>query len=311
MGAIAIRRRVRPLRYLPVLLLALGSNSAGAQSFAAEAAMGFRDPLVDGRTCTLCPEMVPVAPGRFMLGSLPGEGHNDEHGPDQVPRAVEVRYGFAVSRNEISRREFAAFIQAHPGATAGPADRPCAGMVDGVFRRDAGIDWRSPGYPQQDDHPVVCVGWAEAVAYTRWLSRITGKQYRLLTEAEWEYVARGGSFTRYWWGNRIVPRMANCLGRACGEDFTGTVPPDTFEPNAFGLHNVLGNVWEWVQDCWNDSYNGAPKDGSAWLAGDCSRRVLRGGAWNSVAENLRSGKRESSTADRGSDSTGFRLVMEP
>ena len=128
--------------------------------------------------------------------------------------------------------------------------------------------------------PVINVSWEDAVAYTKWLSGQTGERCRLPSEAEWEYAARAGSVTKYSWGNEIGSNQANC--DVCGSQWDGkqTAPVGSFDPNGWGLHDLHGNVWEWVQDCWNGSYQGAPTNGSAWESGDCSRRVLRGGSWN-------------------------------
>jgi len=134
-----------------------------------------------------------------------------------------------------------------------------------------------------------------------WLSRLTGRSYRLLTEAEWEYAARAGTMTAYPWGDEVGKGNANCIG--CGSEWDGrqTSPVDSFKPNAFGLYDMAGNVWQWVQDCYHNGYDGAPNDGSARTDGDCSRRVVRGGSWDFNPRNLRS-------ADRGGVATDDRYV---
>ena len=128
--------------------------------------------------------------------------------------------------------------------------------------------------------PVINVSWDDAVTYCQWLSKQTGKRYRLPTEAEWEYAARAGTETKYWWGNEIGKNRANCKGCGSQWDNTKTAPVGSFEPNPLGLYDTSGNVEEWVQDCWHDNYEGAPTDGSAWESGNCDKRVLRGGSWN-------------------------------
>ena len=134
--------------------------------------------------------------------------------------------------------------------------------------------------------------------------------YRLLSESEWEYVARAGKRTRYWWGDEIERNRANCNG--CGSPWDGlqTAPVGMFSPNNFGLYDVHGNVWEWVEDCWNDDYDGMPVDGSAWTSERCdnSPRVLRGGAWNNEPQNLRSANRNRSTAKNRNNNVGFRVA---
>ena len=132
--------------------------------------------------------------------------------------------------------------------------------------------------------PVINVDWEDAKSFVAWLSVQTGQSYRLLSEAEWEYACRAGTTTRYWWGDEITPENAN-YGRNVGK----TTEVGRYPANPFGLYDMHGNVWEWVEDCWNDSYRGRrPDDGSTWTTGDCGRRVLRGGSWNDDPEDLRS-----------------------
>ena len=155
---------------------------------------------------------------------------------------------------------------------------------------------------------MIRVSWDDAVAYTQWLSAQTGEQYRLPSEAEWEYEARAGTETAYSWGNKVGRNRANC--RRCGSqwDDQQTAPVGSFRPNGWGLHDMHGNVLEWVQDCWNRSYQGAPADGSAWESEDCALRVLRGGSWDDGPRYLRSPDRgRSSTTGRG-DRHGFRVA---
>jgi formylglycine-generating enzyme required for sulfatase activity len=138
---------------------------------------------------------------------------------------------------------------------------------------------------------VINVNWDDAQHFVAWLWRITGKPYRLLSEAEWEYAARAGSTTAYYWGDAIGKGNANCI--ACGSrwDNRQTAPVGSFTANPFGLHEMHGNVWEWVEDCWHDGYTGAPSDGSAWISGDSEYRVLRGGSWFNIPQGLRSAYR--------------------
>ncbi len=136
--------------------------------------------------------------------------------------------------------------------------------------------------------PVIEVSWDDAMAYVKWLSAQTGKKYRLPTEAEWEYAARGeGPRTTYWWGNAVGKGQANCQGCGSKWEGEGTAPVGSFKPNPFGLYDTAGNVWEWVRDCWNGNYTGAPSDASAWLSGDCDSRVIRGGSWDSQPHRMR------------------------
>jgi formylglycine-generating enzyme required for sulfatase activity len=155
--------------------------------------------------------------------------------------------------------------------------------------------------------PVIYVSWDDAQAYVAWLSKMTGKAYRLLTEAEWEYAARAGTTTAYFWGDEIGKNNANCGG--CGSQWDGrqTAPAGSFAPNAFGLYDMLGKVFEWVEDCSHDNYNGAPTDGSAWTAGDCKSRVVRGGSWGINPQYLRAAYRDGVTTGARLSSLGFRV----
>jgi formylglycine-generating enzyme required for sulfatase activity len=148
---------------------------------------------------------------------------------------------------------------------------------------------------------VINVSWDDAKEYVAWLAKKTGKPYRFLTESEWEYAARGLTTTKYAFEAMITHRQAQFQA-------SKTAEVGSFEPNAFGLHDMRGNVWEWVEDCWNDSYQGAPASGSAWMSGDCSRRVLRGGSWFDSPDFLRSANRVGSSSDFRGYNYGFRVV---
>jgi formylglycine-generating enzyme required for sulfatase activity len=233
------------------------------------------------------PEMVRVphegSPGVFQMGSADGEA-------DEAPRhAVRLVAPFAIGRYEVTFEEYAVYA-AHTGAAL-PTDEGW-----GRGRR-----------------PVINVSWDDARNYARWLSAMTGKSYRLPTEAEWEYAARAGTTTRYWWGDDIGENMANCYG--CGSPWDGerTAPVGSFAPNPWGLHDTLGNVWEWTADCWHPSYEGAPTIGVAWQAsegGNCSQRVVRGGAWFNAPWNLRSALRFGADDVYAFAFLGFRLVQD-
>ena len=231
------------------------------------------------RDCKECPEMVVVPAGWFMKGS-------DKYSSESPPHRVTIPKPFAVGKYEVTFSEWDACV--HGGGCGGyqPSD---AGWGRG--RR-----------------PVINVSWRDAKAYVRWLSGKTGKQYRLLSESEWEYVARAGTTTQYSWGDFIGPNLANCWD--CSSRWSGhqTVPVGSFPANGFGLHNVHGNVSEWVKDCWNGNYDWMPVDGSAWTGGGCSSRVLRGGSWNNGPRYLRSAARvRDATGVRVSDN-GFRVA---
>ena len=226
------------------------------------------------RDCPECPEMVVVPAGRFRMGSTSGDD-------DERPvHPVTIARPFAVGVYEVTFAEWDACV----------SDGGCGGYRPSDSRWGRGV------------RPVMNVSWNDAKAYVRWLSGRTGEAYRLLSGAEWEYVARAGRTTEYWWGNDIGGSRANCRG--CGSRWDGkqTAPVGSFLASPFELHDVHGNVQEWVEDCWNDSYHGAPRDGSAWTSGDCGRRVLRGGSWLDHPRYLRS-------AGRYGYTTGYRLVI--
>ena len=272
----------------------------------------FRDVLRSGGEG---PAMVVVPAGSFQMGSLADEeGRYDDEGP--VHRVtIEA---FAVGVYEVTRAEYERFV----GVTGHAAGDACARREGESLVMRAGLNWRNPWYRQSGEHPVVCVSWEDAQAYVGWLSRESGAEYQLLSEAEWEYVARGGTETAWYWeeGEGGQCRHANGADAAANQRYPGmgegecddghvhTAPVGSFQANGFGLYDVHGNVREWVEDCWNDSYAGAPTDGSAWEQGNCDRRVLRGGAWDDPPRHLRSAFRDrDSTGDRY-DAGGFRVA---
>ena len=260
------------------------------------------------RDCPQCPEMVVVPAGSYMMGSPTGEeGRYDDESP--VHR-VRIANPFAVGVHEVTRGEFARFVR----ETGHSMEERCTTYEGGEWKERTGRSWRRPGFGQTDGHPVVCVDWNDAQSYVRWLSRETGERYRLLSESEWEYVARAGTRTSRHWGDRASDacRYANVADRSADEKYTNrtiihecrdghvyTAAVGSFSANPYGLHDALGNVSEWVADCWNDSYTGAPGDGRAWTRGDCDRRVVRGGTWLGIPRFVRS-------ADRRWDDTGYR-----
>jgi formylglycine-generating enzyme required for sulfatase activity len=243
----------------------------------------FRDRMKNG---TDGPEMIVIPSGKFRMGDIQGKGLKDE----QPVHEVHIRRPFAVSQYEITFDQYAEFAKA----------------TGRQLPDDEGFG--------RGRRPVIRVSWNEAVDYAAWLSQQTSKRYRLPTEAEWEYAARGETETAYWWGNEMKPGFANCISCGTRPDNRQTAPVGSFKPNPFGLYDTAGNVREWVQDCWHDNYQGAPSDGSAWETehdGNCNGRVHRGGAFRSVnKENVRSSSRQMYRAGARPDHVGFRLVRE-
>ena len=160
------------------------------------------------------------------------------------------------------------------------------------------------------NHPVISVSWDDIQVYLKWLNALTDGGYRLPSEAEWEYAARSGSQTAYSWGNDVGNNRANCYGCDSQWNVSKAATVESFSPNAFGLYDMHGNVWEWTQDCDNTSYQGAPSNGSAWLSGTCTGRVVRGGSWLSLASYLRAANRGGSIADFRLGQQGFRLAQD-
>lgn len=234
--------------------------------------------------CPGCPEMAVVGPGSFQMGSDAGEPGRARHeGP---VHQVTLRQAFAMSKTEVTWDQWMTCV------------------------KDGGCDRTPKREPwEKGTHPVSSVNWSDAQLYTLWLSDKTGGDYRLPSEAEWEFAARAGQKTSYWWGASTGRNKANC--KACGSryDRKSTAPVASFKANAFGLFDMAGNLWEWTQDCWHRSYDGAPTDGSPWeLGGSCSNRVIRGGSWADQPGNLRSAARAPYQTGSRHNFIGFRVV---
>jgi len=296
-----------------LLILALNAPLAAqtpltpAQEQALKAGEAFRE-------CDGCPEMVVVPAGAFLMGSPESEADRDDNEGPQ--RRVAIAQAFALGRLELTVDQFAAFV-AETGYDAGTA---CDVWQDGKFHERPGYNFRKPNVPQTGAHPAACLSWDDAKAYLVWLSGKTGSRYRLPTEAEWEYAARAGTTGRFHFGDNEADycRYGNGVDATALSDVPGakekgwdalpcrdghafTAPVGSFAPNAFGLHDTHGNVFEWVEDCWNDDFKRAPTDGSAWLSGDCLIRVQRGGAWGYPRTYLR-------IAVRGRQAQGYRYI---
>lgn len=278
------------------------------------------------RDCDKCPEMVVVPAGIFQMGSpnarsvggLIGWGDLSE----RPIRRVEVSREFAIGRYEVTVDEYRAFAEA---TDRDEVDGPCSWRAPTIENRGSMnrmpslFGQSSDDFPQGDDYPVVCVNWNDAQAYVQWLSQRTARHYRLPSEAEWEYAARAGTTTPWYWdddgSSRLYPecmfansRQQSPFSIPCdGASFTA--PVGSYLPNSFRLYDMAGNVLEWVEDCWLDNYRRAPSNGEAWHGGDqCRRRVLRGGSWNTEKRFLRSAARGyGESGHRGLD-VGFRVA---
>ena len=254
-----------------------------------------RQPGETFKDCAECPEMVVIPPGRFRMGDLSG-GFVDSEKP---LHAVNIRHQFAVGKFEVTRGEFAAFVKETGYAASGG----CIYFTGSTFEESGSKSWRSPGFGQSDRDPVVCVNGDDARAYLGWISRKAGVAYRLLSEAEWEYAARAGTRTAYNTGSNIFKGQAKYGSK------DGTVRVGSYSPNAFGLYDVHGNVWEWTEDCWHDNYHGAASDGGAWTTGgECGKRVLRSGSWGYFPSYLRSAYRDRNPTVVRINAIGFRVA---
>jgi formylglycine-generating enzyme required for sulfatase activity len=236
------------------------------------------------RDCDVCPELVEIPAGEYMMGA---PGTDKDAGAEELPQhRVKIERPFLAGRYEVTFDEWDACVS--EGGCKNTPD-------DGGWGRGR--------------RPVVLVNWHDVGEYLAWLQAKTGKPYRLLTEAEWEYAARGGTSTLYWWGDRIGKGNANC--RVCGSQWDNrqTAPVGSFSANGFGLHDTSGNVWEWVQDCWTESYRAATSAAAA--AKTCERRVLRGGSWSNKAPNLRSSARVWGEINGRVNILGLRVGRDP
>ena len=251
------------------------------------------------RDCDGCPLMVALPPGSFLMGEPPPTNAGWQLWMASAARPqhqVTIAQPFAVGVYEVTRAEYGRFL----AATGRSSTRSCDTVAGGETRLR-----RDSDYSQSERHPVVCVNWHEAQEYANWLSRETGYRYRLLTESEWEYAARAGTKTDYYYGKLLSLRQAN-VSTMVYSSYDRSLAVGSFFPNTFGLYDMHGNVWEWVQDCWNSSYLGAPDDGNAWHGTDCSRRVQRGGSW--LNYSVSSAHRGAPAPESRAIDTGFRVA---
>lgn len=280
-------------------------------------------------------DLAAVPSGAGPLGFLAWIGQSEHQkaagaiAAEHPQHRVAIARGFALGLTPVTRGEFAAFVREtgyHTGSCwLWHVGRPTPPVVDG---------WLRPGFAQSDQDPVVCVTWQDAQAYVRWLNRKlglggpdgSGGPYRLPSEAEWEYAARAGTQTAYWWGNEVGTGHAWCDGcdefkaRLTAEHPFVAPPPSlrhdhtvvvgAFPANPFGLYDMPGNVLQWTEDCWNANYAGAPGDGSAWLSGDCGRRVVRGASWHSLPWTARPAARTPNKTDSTWNDIGFRVAKD-
>lgn len=256
----------------------------------------------------LLPALIDIPAGSFQMGSTSGEDH-------EQPQHTVTLPNFKMGQSEVSVAHFRQFVDQTAYITE--AERNVDELGCAIYDVDnsfwnwrKGFNWKNPGFEQTDNDPVVCLSWADVQAYLAWLRRATGWNIRLPSEAEWEYAARAGTSSKWFWGNELKLEQANCEDCNQAWHIRQTFPSHRFPANAFGLYSMPGNVWEWTEDCWTENYKGAPNDGSARLSGNCNKRVTRGGSWYSPARDLRSAARNpSNRLTYRSNSLGFRIAF--
>lgn len=268
------------------------------------------------RDCPTCPVMTVLPTGRFKQGSPGGEGNTPSF--ERPQHWVNIGKSIAMSTTPVTVDEFGQFIAANG------RDMQGCDTYDGDWKHRQDKSWKDPGFNQTGTHPVTCVSSNDAAAYAAWLSTQTGHRYRLPSASEWEYAARAGAEAVQPWGPVATDacRYANVADQSaadqypgwrifdCDDAYANTSPVGSFEANAFGLKDMLGNVFQWTDDCWNADYTGAPVDGSARSDGDCTQRELRGGSWFSSPDYVRANYRNRFAADYRTSSVGIRLVRE-
>ncbi|HXQ64923.1 MAG TPA: formylglycine-generating enzyme family protein [Steroidobacteraceae bacterium] len=315
------------------LLLCLVSTAVLAEPPATPATQSATTGAAVGafRDCPTCPEMIVVPAGQFLLGTSADAAEVDRDHGESPPLAVTMARPYAIGRYEVTVAEFRAFA----GATQYPTQGDCRVARSGAWLRLSDRSWRNPGFAaeQAENEPVVCVSWDDAKAYVDWLVKTTGKSYRLPSETEWEYAARGGTTGPRYFGARdsdedsvmsLACDYANVYDAAsvvelafpypnarCSDGHAYTAPVGSFKPNAFDLYDMLGNVREWVQDCYTASYRGRPPDARAWQwAGGCELRGVRGGSWASRPADVRAAARGAELQGLRQADLGFRVVRD-
>ncbi len=320
--------RLAPLALLLFATLALAQAPKAPPTKVAAAATAANGAF---RDCPACPEMITVPPGSFLLGTSADGPEFDRERGEAPPLAVTMSRSYAIGRYEVTVANFRAFVE----ATQYPVRGDCRVVSGGGWVRLADRSWRSPGFEpaQADNEPVVCVSWDDAKAYVDWLSKTTGKAYRLPSETEWEYAARGGTTSARYFGandsdeeavlslacdyanvydSSSVTELAFPYANArCSDNHTFTAPVGSFKPNAFDLYDMLGNAREWLQDCYTASYRGRPADGRAWQwAGGCELRGVRGGSWATRPAETRAAARGAELQGLRQADLGFRVVRD-
>jgi formylglycine-generating enzyme required for sulfatase activity len=304
---------------------------------AGESKEGQNSAVKSFRDCVaVCPEMVMIPAGSFMMGSTKAErdryvkeGGSPKSADRELPRhRVALNYKLAVGKFPVTRGEFSAFIEEsgyRPNEEICTTVEKIADSKEYIFDPHHNRSWNNPGILQDDSHPVACVNWDDITAYIKWLSKKTGENYRLLSEAEWEYAARAGTNTYRYWGDdknnvrgcdyaNVQDKTPYPSGKKrvehfqCSDGYFGTSPVGSYKPNAFGLYDMAGNLWEWMADCFTDNHTGAPADGSARTVESCEEYILRGGSWISRPWYIHAAARNGTPHLERNVDTGFRIA---
>jgi formylglycine-generating enzyme required for sulfatase activity len=281
------------------------------------------------RDCANCPEIIVVPSGQFVMGTPGGAVEMDDDTGETPQLHVTIEKPFGLGKTEVTTQQYADFIR-ESGYKAEPGCR----LWNNRWLTDPKSDWRGAGQMRspKPTAPAVCVSWNDAQAYVRWLSKKTGQAYRLPSEAEWEYAARAGSTTPRPYGDTSSEEISVTLAcdngnvydvsaqaeypfpypyARCSDKFADLAPVGSFKANAFGLHDMIGNVWEWVEDCYTASYTGRAPDQRPWVwQGGCEARGLRGGSWTSRPADARSAKRQRAPATSKTTYMGFRVARD-
>ena len=283
------------------------------------------------RDCADCGDMVVIPPGSNVFGTtqeeLTREGVPADFAQHETPQTmITIAKPYAIARTEVTRGQYAAFVK----ATSRPDPAECAihDKATDSWGMQKGYNWHNTSFPQTDDHPVTCVSWNDAVAYAQWLSKKTGKRYHLPSEEQWEYAARAGTKTSRYWGDDAASLCLNVnMATAdtvaafnsvtwddklvCTSKHSFTMPVGSFDPNPFGLYDMLGNIWEWTADCYHPDHSDAPKDGSAVTGGACDTHGVKGGAYHSQSWLVRAGVRGAGQkSDAHIFAAGFRVARD-
>ncbi|MDX2141802.1 MAG: formylglycine-generating enzyme family protein [Rhodospirillaceae bacterium] len=281
------------------------------------------------KDCPTCPDMMVLPPGTFTMGTAAGSEEFDEETGETLQLAVTIEKPFALGKTEVTVSQFEEFVR-----DSGYKPEPGCRLWDNRWINDPKGDFRGGGAfkTPKGNFPVVCVGWTDAKAYAAWLGKKTGKTYRLPSESEWEYAARAGTTTPRYFGMNSFEGVSISLAcdhgnvydvssqakypfpypyARCTDKSEDLAAVGSYKANAFGLHDMIGNVWEWVEDCYTASYWGRPPNGKAWVwQGGCETRGLRGGSWTSRPADARSAKRQRAPAAAHTTYMGFRIARD-